>query len=374
MKTLIGLLAVLLAAATAWAQCHKLEVKDATKGGGTLLHIGEESDVANKIGLLEQFAAEYPQHEDIGWVYEQMLDAYLKAANGAKALEAGEKLAAIPPECVETALQTLKAAELTKDPTAVLKWSAKTSELARKVVATPQPAESAEVENWKARVDYAKQVDTYTEYSLYALPLQITDPKQQIVLLEALQQRNPQSEYFAKSVETLFLAYQKSGANDKALALAQQAATAAQPSEDILLVLADDSLKKKDADKVHAYTAKIIEVMNAKAKPEGVADTDWTRRKNSILGLAYYISGKQYYNDTKFAPADKDLRQALPLEEGNANIRPEVLYLLGYANYKLEKIPDAVNFYKQCAAVKSPFQAPATKNLTAIRAQYHGVK
>lgn len=374
MKTLIGCLALLVAAGSGWAQCHKLEINNATKGGGTLHEIEQEQDAAKKLPLLEQFAGQHPQHEDLGWVYEQMLDAYLKAGNGAKALETGEKLAAIPPECVEDAQPTLKAAEMTKDPAQVLKWSAKTSELARKVVASPQPTDPGDVENWKARVDYARQVDTYTEYSLYAMALAMADPKQQIALLEALQQRNPKSEYFAKGIDTLFLAYQKTGAKDKALALAQQAATSGQTSEDLLLVLADDALQKKDGDKVHAYTGKIVEIMSSKPKPEGVADADWTKRKNSILGLAYYMSGKQDYNDAKFEPADKDLRQALPLVEANANIRTEVLYLLGYANYKLEKIQEAANFYKQCAAVKSPFQALATKNLTAIRAQHHGIK
>jgi len=155
MKTLIGLLALIAVAGSGWAQCRNLEIKDDTKGGARLRMIEEEPNAAQKLPLLEQFASQYPQHEDLGWVYEQMLDAYLKAGNGAKALETGEKLAAIPPECVEDAQPTLKAAELKKDPAAVLKWSAKTSELARKLVASPQPADASEVDTWKARVDYA---------------------------------------------------------------------------------------------------------------------------------------------------------------------------------------------------------------------------
>jgi tetratricopeptide (TPR) repeat protein len=206
------------------------------------------------------------------------------------------------------------------------------------------------------------------------MALQTQDPAKQVVLLEALQQRNPKSEYLAKSTGIMFQAYQKAGANDKALALAQQTATSGQPSEDMLLVLADDSLKRKQSDNVHTYTGKLVEITNAAAKPDGVADADWSKRKNTILGLAYYMSGKDYYNQAKFGPADKDLRQALPLVEANVNIRPEVLYLLAYANYKLEKIQEAANYYKACAAVKSPFQALANKNLVAIRAQYHGLK
>jgi tetratricopeptide (TPR) repeat protein len=364
-----------MAVGNGWAQCHQLtELNAATPEGQLLQQASQESDGAKKLVLLEQFAGQYPKHEAIGWVYEQMLDGYVKANEADKALAAGEKLDAMPPECVETAQQTLKAAEMKKDPDLVLKWSAKTAQLAQKVAASPQPKEEDQVESWKARVDYAKQVNTYTEYALYAMALQTQDPKKQIELLEALQQRNPKSEYLGKATSVMFQAYQKAGVSDKALALAQQVTSAGQPSEDMLLVLADDSLKKKDSEKVHTYTGKLVEITNAAPKPEGVADADWTKRKNTILGLAYYMSGKDYYNQGKFAPADKDLRQALPLVDANVNLRTEVLYLLAYANYKLEKIQDAVKFYKACAAVKSPYQALATKNLTAIRAQYHGIQ
>ena len=156
--------------------------------------------------------------------------------------------------------------------------------------------------------------------------------------------------------------------------MAQQVAATGQPSEDMLLLLADDSLRKKESEKVHTYTARLVAVTNAAAKPEGVADADWAKRKNTILGLAYYMSGKDYYNVGKFAQSDKDLRQALPMVEANVAVHTEVLYLLAYANYKLQKIQDAANFYKACAAVKSPYQALAAKNLTAIRAEYHGIR
>jgi tetratricopeptide (TPR) repeat protein len=364
-----------MAVGTGWAQCHQLAELNAGSPEGQLLQqASQESDAAKKLALLEQFAGQYTTNEAIGWVDEQLLDAYVKASDPDKALAVGEKLDAIPPECVETSQQTLKAAEMKKDPDLVMKWSAKTAELAQKVVASPQPKEEDQVEHWKSRVDYAKQVNTYTEYSLYATALQTQDPKKQVELLEALQKRNPKSEYLAKATGVMFQGYQKAGANDKALALAQKTAAAGQPTEDMLLVLSDDSLRRKDSEKVHTYTGKLIEMTNAAAKPEGVADADWTKRKNTILGLGYYMSGKDYYNQGKFAPADKDLRQALPLVESNVNIRPEVLYLLAYANYKLQKIQEAANYYKACAAVKSPFQALANKNLTAIHAEFHGIR
>jgi len=375
MNKLATLFALALAALPVWAQCHKLaEVNTASPEGQLLQQAGQEEDAAKKLALQEQFVTQYPQHEAAGWVYEQLLNGYVKANNGDKAMAVAEKLATMPPECVEDAQQSLKAAELKKDPDLVLKWSAKTSELAQKVVASPQPTDADEVENWKARVDYARQVNTYTEYSLYAMALQTADPKKQVVLIEALQQRNPKSEYLAKAVDALFIAYQKAGATDKAVAFAQQVAATGSPNEDMLLVLTDDAAKKKDGDKVHAYSAKLVDLMGSKPKPEGVADADWTKRKNTILGLAYEIDGKQYFNDGKPAQADQELRKSLPLVEGNPTVKTEVLFYLGLSNYKMEKVQDAYTFFKACAAVSSPFQAQATKNMTAIRTQYHGVK
>ncbi len=375
MKAFVALWTFALAAAPGWGQCHKLaEVNTATPEGQLLQQAGQEENAAKKTALLEQFAAQYPKHEAVGWVEEQLLNGYVKAGDADKAIAMADKLAATPPECVEVAQQSLKAAELKKDPDLVLKWSAKTAELAQKVVDSPKPTDADDVENWKARVDYARQVNTYSEYSLYAMALQTADPKKQAALLEALEQRNPKSEYFAKATGTLFVAYQKSGAAGKALEFAEKAAASGQANEDMLLVLTDDASKKKDGEKVHAYSAKLEELMGSKPKPEGVADADWTRRKDTIMGLAYSYSGRQYFNDGKLGPADQDLRKSLPLVEGNVPLKSEVLFYLGLANYKMKKIQDAATYFKQCAEVKSPFQAQATKNLAAIHSQYHGVK
>jgi hypothetical protein len=59
---------------------------------------------------------------------------------------------------------------------------------------------------------------------------------------------------------------------------------------------------------------------------------------------------------------------------GSPALKPEVLYYLGFANYKMEKPQDAANFYRACAALKSPVQGSCSKNLTAIRSQYSGIK
>jgi len=286
----------------------------------------------------------------------------------------GEKVIALDPEDLETSLANLKASEAKKDPDLVKKWSNSTGQIAQKVVAAPQPKDEDE-EDWKKRVDYAKQVNTYSEYALYATAIQTSDPRKKIDLIETLQQRNPQSQYISQVLPMEFQAYRQAGDNEKATALAEKILLTDQSNEDMLLVAADGYLQKgKEPEKVIAYSTKLIEVMNAKPKPDGGSDADWQTRKKTITGLGHYMIGKQYFNQKKYGPADKELRIALPLVEGNQDLKAEALFLLGFSNYKMENIIEALKFNQQCAAIKSRFQGQAAKNVTVIKSQYHAVK
>ncbi|HWQ56496.1 MAG TPA: hypothetical protein VN442_22610 [Bryobacteraceae bacterium] len=364
-----------MAPSSSFAQCFKIaEVNAETPEGQLLQQIGQESDDVKKLALLEKFAAEHAKHEAVGWVYEQAQAAYSKAGNPDKVLELGGKILALSPDCVESAQQMLKAAEAKKDLDLIRKWSDQTSQIALKVANAPKPADEDQVEAWKNRADWARQVNTYTEYSLYAAALQAPEPKKKIELLEALQARNAKSEYLAKAYGQLFLAYRQAGANDKAVALAQKVLATDESDPDMLIVLASDYLaKKKEPEKVHAYSAKVVQIMTAQPKPEGVSDADWQKRRNAMLGAAHFVSGSLYYAQARWPQADKELREAVPLLD-NEQVKAEALYYLGFANYKMEKGQEAANFYRQCSTIKSRFQALAAKNLAGVRREFTGIK
>jgi tetratricopeptide (TPR) repeat protein len=114
--------------------------------------------------------------------------------------------------------------------------------------------------------------------------------------------------------------------------------------------------------------------MGQKAKPDGVSNGDWSARKNLMTGLAHYLNGKLYHNENNFAKADVELRAALPLVEGNPAIKPEVLYMLALSDFKLEKLQEAANYFRACAALKSPYQQMAATNLARMKTQYTGIK
>ena len=360
---------LILVAGVMLAQQKLPTVNTETPEGQLLQAIGLEEDTAKKLPLLEKFTAEHAKHEAIGWVYSQLQQGYLKANQPDKSLEAGEKLAALDPNDLECVHNNLKAAEARKDPDQVRKWSALTSALCQKVAASPKPSEEDEVEAWKSRVDFAKQLDKYTEYSLYAVALQTADTGKRIELSEALWQRNPKSEYMVKLAQLEFDAYRQAKDTEKALATCERVFTVDQSNEDMLIFAADEWAKKKDQDKVIAYSTKVVEVLATKPKPEGVSDADWANKKSMLSGLANLLAGSTYLDQKKLKEADAALRAGLPQVAANEQLKAAILFNLGIANHRLKNMADAIKFTEQCAAIKGPYQAKASQNLKAMRGQ-----
>ena len=130
-----------------------------------------------------------------------------------------------------------------------------------------KPNDAEQADTWKTEVDYAKQVDQYTDYALYRVAAESRDPKVTVEFVELLQTHNPKSEYVPKAQNQLFVAYRQAGANDKALALAEKTLATDQTNEDMLLVVTDSySRNKKEPEKVHAYSAKLVELMASQAQ------------------------------------------------------------------------------------------------------------
>ena len=96
----------------------------------------------------------------------------------------------------------------------------------------------------------------------------------------------------------------------------------------------------------------------------------------TAFAFAYFFSALLRAVTATLAPvfsAELDLRAA------DLGLLAGAYFYLGLANFKMgdSKVPDekrildAVRFNEQCAAIKSPFQAPAQRNIKAIRQQFH---
>lgn len=368
------LLLVLLLAGSAVAQRHKVNINTETPEGQALQNIGQDTDDAKKIAGLEKFVQDYPKSENLAWVYSQMIPLYTKINQPDKALDIADKLLALDPGDLEAALAALKAAEAKKDAELVKKWSNTTAVIAQKELAAKKPDDEEE-DDWKKHLDYVKQVNTYSEYSIDAMALATTDPGKRLDLIEALYDRNPQSQYMKQLLPAAAQALEQMNNPDRSIAFSEKV-LARDPNSDQMLLIAVNaySQKGKESDKVISYSSKLAEAINTEPKPEGMSDADWDTRKKMLTGLAHYFPGKTYYGQKKWAPAEKELSAALPFVETNAALKPEVLFLLGDSNYHLENAAQALKYFQACAAIRSRYQAQAAKNVRVIKTQYRAVR
>src|SRR5262249_46957779 len=128
-------------------------------------------------------------------VYADMQSLYLSAGQLDKAIGAGVKLLAIDPQDIECAQKNLQAAESKNDPALVKQWTERIQLIAQNLISLPQPKSHDDSDTWHRRVEIARQLTGWEEYSLYKKAFDATDPRKKIEFLDALQKRYPDTQY-----------------------------------------------------------------------------------------------------------------------------------------------------------------------------------
>jgi len=355
---------------------QRLLIETDTQEGVLLQRVDAEENPAKRIALLEQFATLYPNHEAVGWVLGQLQTVYLNAKQYDRVLEAGIRTLSLDPEDVAAAHNCLKAAEGRKDVELIRRWSEQTFLAAKRVKQSKKPEDPEERKDWTAKVEYAKQVEQYTEYSLYFAAIQAKEPKVKTSIVETLEQRNPMSEYLAQ-LRTSQTQVVRQVDIEEAIASAEQQFKRGEFNEDLLLMVATHYMsKRRDPEKVISYSNKVVEILSTKAKPAEFTNAEWDAKRKQMLGTAYWMSGLLHSTREQFQAADRALRSALPLLR-NADMVAGALYHLGYVNYRLAeageriRIHDAVRYTRECIAMNSTVQTQAMENLKSMKAEYN---
>lgn len=356
---------------------QKLLIEVDTQEGQLLQQIDEEKDATKKVQLLELFAKQFPNHEAITWVLSHLQNHYLSQKQYDRVFETGTRMLSVDPTELSAAHTCLKAAEAMKDIQLIKVWSGQTSAIARRVMQLKRPeyGDDEQIAEWKQKIDFARQVEQYTEYALYFAAMQVKDSKQKANLIETLEQRNPMSEYLAH-MRTAHTAAVRQVDIEEAVAAAEQQFAKGEFHEDTLLMVATHFMnKRRDGDKVIQYSQKIIELLETKPKPADLTEAEWARKKENMLGTANWMAGILSSTQEKFAQADKHLRAALPFLT-NTDMLAGAYYHLGYVNYRLAeageriRIHDALRFTKECMKINSAVQYQASENLKAMKAEY----
>lgn len=376
MKNLLLPIALFVLCAPA-AVSQRLVIEVTTVEGQLLQSIDAEQDPAKKLVMLEDFANKFPNHEAVTWVLSHIQQHYLTAKQYEKVFEAGTKLLSVDPTELSAAHNCLKAAEGLKELNLVKLWSTQASQLARRNMQLKKPefGDDNDVTEWKQKVEYARQVEQYTEYSLYFASLQSKDPKVKSNLIETLEQRNPMSEYLAQ-MRTAHTTVVRQVDIEEAVAAAENQFSKGEYNEDLLHMVATHLMqKRRDPEKVINYSLKLLEMLATARKPEEMSDAEWQKKTTNMIGTSNWMIGLLYSTQNQYKLADKHLRTALPYLN-NSDMLAGAYYHLGFVNYQLAeageriRIHDAVKFTKDCISINSAVQQQATENLKAMKAEY----
>jgi hypothetical protein len=266
----------------------------------------------------------------------------------------------------------LKDAQAKKDPDAVKKLALEASKLARVEAVAPQPSDASAVAEWKQRVEFAKQVDLFAEYSLASTAVSITDQAKMEELVDALLELSPKSQYLTLCSSTYLAALAKQG-TDKQLAAAQKLLNANANNEEALHALAL-GYSSSAPDRASGYATRLLTVMKAKAKPDGVTEADWERTKSAMLGDGYYIAGAAACTKSGWIDCDRNLKLAVPYVSKDPRTLGITYFYLGLADYQIgkatgdrTKVQEGQRYSEQSAAIPGPMQQKASANSQSMK-------
>ena len=255
---------------------------------------------------------------------------------------------------LESTFQSLKDAEAKGDAALVKTLAVETGAMAKAAAAEAAPADADEKQAWTDRVKYAQDVQSYTEYALYAVA--VKGPAATTVdLMSTLEELNPKGKYLDQGYGTYLVALTETGASAKIPALVEKGLQNLPENEDLLLVAARNA-QAKQPDKALAYANRLVAAANKHTRPENIAAADWDRKHNISLEYGHWIAGVIHGEKQQYLAADKDLRAALPLLKGNDAMMGPALFHLGMANYNLgkmtnskAKVLEGARFSEDCA-------------------------
>jgi len=268
---------------------------------------------------------------------------------------------------LEDSYTKLKDAVAKKDPDAVMESAAATSKLAKAAENAPKPTDADEAKNWQQRVDYAKEVDGYTEYALSFTAAQPgVDPAKVVALVDALIAQNPKSKYIDDLCANAYLVALKPGGAAKQLA-GMTKIIAGRPDNTVALQALVEGGQTK-------YAEKLIAAMKAKAKPEGFSEADWEKQKNNAFATGYFNLGYVALQKQIWVDCDKNFRAVVPLLAGDQGRLGTAYFGLGVCDFSLGKMTNdrtkmqaGEQYSEKAAAIKGPMQDQAYKNVAVMK-------
>jgi hypothetical protein len=217
-------------------------------------------------------------------------------------------------------------------------------------------------------IEFAKGADEYSEYALSIAAAKGADAKTTIEFTELLLAQNNKSKHVDTAATYYLTALAKEGAA-KQLAGAQKILAGRPENEDAL-----DMAARTSGGGGGAFGSRLVAVMQKKAKPEGISDADWAKKKEAMLADGYYFSAMAPCAGQRWKECDAAFKAGDPYFKSQPAMQGTSLFYQGLANYNLAKVlqdksrlQTALKYSEQSAAIAGPMQAQASNNVAVMK-------
>lgn len=350
-----------------------------------MLAVNGTDDVNAKVAALQKFAQENSSSNYAPCADQLLTKYYVKLQQHDQAIAAGEKSVAagyLDVPFLEDLLQAYMSSGKTGNEPFEIIMKAPAQIKAETVVAKSTSQSDADYEAAQKNALQRAQSDTnYMAYAFFHLLPGVTDPAQQIKLLDQFTQAYPDA---AKDQSGLLnyryaIAYTQSNQPQKADEYAEKA-IASDPNnvEALNLVSYDYALRRRtNQAKAEEYAKKAIALLPTMKKPEGLSDDAFKAQQDTQEGMAHltvgYLQLEQYGASHRTAGAIKELKQAAELLKANPELQGEAYYFLGYS-YEASYPPqhrEAEAALTHAISIQSSMQGQARQLLARIKQAAH---
>lgn len=359
-------LVTLLLCATLPAEVDKITIPAGTPEDQAIQAISAATDAQKKNALLEDFIQKFSSNPmAVAYGNWQLAQNYLAAGDTAKALVYGDKALASAPHNLDIMVFQTQIATQMKQNAKVIDYAVRGGEAYQLLAKQPRPAGMSD-EDFAARVQ-SDQADCkasyeYLETSAFNAITTEQDPKRRMSFIERYTPAFPGSRFDEQVSQ--FAIYSLQQLNDTArLAAYGEKTLAANPNSiPTLLLLSSayvEDAKIANVNKAIAYARKALEL----SKPEA-PDADPSHKLAG--GVAHSTLGYALLKQDKTQAAIAELKAGSALLKDDPAAYSTVLYRLGFAYAKLNRLSEARDVLSQAVQVQGPFQQPSRDLLVKV--------
>jgi tetratricopeptide (TPR) repeat protein len=373
-EKIVAVLAILFSAATGSAQQigKYVPVSAGSDADRAMSEINAASDPAQKLALIDKFAAG-PGQGDMAMVADELyVNYYLAQKQYDKAFEYGDKIFAIDSGNFQNAMNMIRAASEKGDVEKLLAYGEKTQSILTAYKASPAPSGVA-ADTWEQQKTHTIESNQdnirYAQQAVYNGAYQTPEPAKRADELLRFAKIFPDSEYTLTALGVAASSYQQAQNAPKMLEVAN-ALLAKDPKNLGMLLLVSDYYgeKAEQLDKAETYARQAATLADSASRPENVSEDQWKQQTALQKGLALSTLGQVNLQKKNNAQAIQNFQAAAPLLKSNDTAYARNEYRMGFAFINLKKFPEAKAAFTEAASVNSPYKQPAMDKIKTLPA------